>query len=75
MSNADTKKNKTMASFQKKKALMQQQLKRAEEKLNQLENKRAAELGKLAMACGLAEKNNEFLEQAFFRIAKENSHA
>jgi hypothetical protein len=63
-----------MASFQKQKSLMQQQLKRAEEKLNQLENKRAVELGKLAMACGLAEKNNEFLEQAFLKIAKENPH-
>lgn len=54
---------------------MQQQLKRAEEKLNGLENKRAIELGKLAMECGLAEKNNEFLEQAFFKILKENPHA
>lgn len=69
------KRIKSMASFQKQKTLMQQQLKRAEEKLNQLENKRAIELGKLAMACGLAEKNNEFLEQAFLKIAKENSHA
>jgi hypothetical protein len=64
-----------MANFQKQKTLMQQQLKRAEEKLKVLENKRAIELGKLAMGCGLAEKNNEFLEQAFLKIAKENSHA
>lgn len=54
---------------------MQQQLKRAEEKLKELENKRAIELGKLAMECGLAEKNNEFLERVFFKISKENLHA
>ncbi len=69
------KRIKSIANFQKQKLLMQQQLKRAEEKLKELENKRAIELGKLAMECGLAEKNNEFLERVFFKISKENLHA
>lgn len=53
---------------------MRQQLKRAEEKLLALENKRANELGRLAIECGLAKKNNDYLEQAFLKLAKENFH-
>lgn len=68
------KRIKSIANFQKRRDLMKQQLKRAEEKLQALENKRAIELGRLAIECGLAEKNNHYLEQAFLKLAKEDFH-
>lgn len=65
------KRIKSLEVFKKRKELMFKQLKKAEQKLKDLEKKRSQELGLLAMKCGLAERNNDYLEQAFLKISRE----
>jgi len=65
------KRIKSIEIFKKRKESTLKQLKKVEEKLQALENKRIYELGSLAMKSGLAEKDNHQLEQAFLKIAME----
>jgi|688.fasta_scaffold371140_2 hypothetical protein len=66
------KRIKSLEIFMKRKALTLKKLKKAQDKLHDLENKRMFESGLLVMKCGLAEKDNQYLEQAFLKIAKES---
>lgn len=66
------KRIKSLDVFKKRKELMLKKLQKTEEKLKVLENKRATEIGVLALKCGLAEKDNYQLEQLFLKIAKES---
>lgn len=67
------KRIKSLDAFKNRKELILKKLQKTEEKLKALENKRANEIGILALKCGLAEKDNVQLEQLFLKIAKESS--